>query len=42
MEKKQKGARGAQRKELVNEIGLEANKLKGKGHDNWAREAQEI
>ena len=31
MEKKQKLAEGAQRKELVNEIGLETNKFKGKG-----------
>ena len=30
MERKQKGAEGAQRKELVNEIGLKANKPKGK------------
>ena len=39
MEKKQKRAKGAQRKELVNEIGLETNKFKGKGRDNWVREA---
>ena len=39
MEKRQKRAKGAQRKELVNEIGSEANKFKGKGRDNWVREA---
>ena len=30
MERKQKGAEGAQRNELVNEIGSNANKPKGK------------
>ena len=42
MERKQKGAGGAQRKELVNGIGLQANKPKDKGCGNWAREAQRI
>ena len=42
IERKQKWARGAQRKELVNEIGLKANKSKGKGCGNWARKAQKI
>ena len=42
MERKQKGVGGAQRKELVNGIGSKANKPKGKGCDNWVREAQKI
>ena len=42
MERKQKGAGGAQRKELVNGIGSQANKFKGKGCGNWVREAQKI
>ena len=40
--KAKKGARGAQRKELVNGIGLKANKHKGKGYGNWAKGAQGI
>jgi len=39
IERKQNRARGAQIKELVNEIGLKANKPKGKGCGNWAEEA---
>ena len=37
-----KRAGGAQRKELVNGIGLKANKPKGKDCGNWARKAQRI
>ena len=37
-----KGARGAQRKELVNGIGSKANKPKGKDCGNWTRKAQRI
>jgi len=40
--KAKKGARGAQRKELVNGIGLKANKSKGKRYGNWAKGAQGI
>ena len=40
--KKAKQAGGAQRKELVNEIGSKANKPKGKGCGNQAKEAQRI
>ena len=32
----------SQRKELVNVIGLKANKPKSKGCGNWAEEAQKI
>ena len=39
MERKQKQAGRAQRNELVNGIGSKANKPKGKGCDNWAKEA---
>ena len=39
MERKQKGARGAQRKELVNG---KADKPKGKGCSNWAKDAQRM
>ena len=42
MERKQKQAGGAQRKELVNGISSKANKPKGKGCSNWAKEAQMI
>ena len=42
MERKQKGAGGAQRKELVNGIGSKANKPKSKECGNWAKEAQRI
>ena len=42
MERKQKGAEGAQRKELVNGIGSKANKPKSKECGNWIREAQKI
>ena len=42
MERKQRQIGGAQRKELVNGIGLKANKLKGKGCGNWVREIQRI
>ena len=37
-----KQARGAQSKEVVNGIGSKANKPKGKGGGNWAKEAQRI
>ena len=40
--KKAKWPGEAQRNELVNGIGSKANKPKGKGCDNWAREAQRI
>ena len=39
IEKKKKRARGAQSKEVVNGIGSKANKPKGKGGGNWAKEA---
>ena len=42
MERKQKGARGAQRKELVNRISSKADKPKGKGCSNWAKDAQRM
>ena len=42
MESKQKWARGAQRKELVNEVGSKANKPKSKGYGNWAGEARKV
>ena len=42
MERKQKGAEEAQRKELVNGIGSKANKHKNKGYGNWAEEDQKI
>ena len=42
MERKQKQAGGAQQKELVNGISSKANKPKGKGCSNWAKEAQMI
>ena len=42
MERKQKRARKAQRKELVSAISLKANKPKGKGCGNWVKEAQRI
>ena len=37
--KQAKMAEGAQRKDLVNEISLKANKPKSKGYDNWVRES---
>ena len=40
--KKAKWVGRAQRKELVNGIGLKANKPKGKGCGNWVREIQRI
>ena len=40
--KKAKWVGGAQKKELVNGIGLKANKPKGKGCCNWVKEAQGI
>ena len=40
--KKAKWVGGAQRKELVNEIGSKANKPKGKGCGNWVKEIQRI
>ena len=42
MERKQKRARGAQRKELVNRISSKAGKPKGKGCSNWAKDAQRM
>ena len=40
--KKKKGAGGAQSREVVNGIDSKANKPKGKGGSNWAKEAQSI
>ena len=42
MERKQKRAKGAQRKELVNGISSKANKPKDKGCSNWAKDAQRM
>ena len=42
MERKQKGAGEAQRKELVNEIGSKVNKPKSKWCGNWVKEDQKI